>query len=757
MRKTIILLLISFCIINFCHAQKQCRIDPELQQILKQKDNELISVNIILKKQIEAEKLGCKRQAFSDKSSKRDAVLKEFKNFSEASQADVLSTLQSGTRSDFVKDIKCHWITNMINCKASADVIYELSQHPDVAAIAYNKKEYMLFNEKAYKAEAVRGMTENITKVNADDVWKQGYTGKGVIVSILDTGINTEHIDLKDHLWDGGSEYPNHGYNTANNSHDVSDDDGHGTHCAGIICGDGTSGTQTGIAPDATLMCIKVLDENGEGSIDAIVSGIEFSVEHGADVLSLSLGASYPDMFTSSIHRNTFTNLLEFDILAAIAAGNDRDKIDIFPIPRNINAPGNCPPAWIHPDQRANAGGTSSVICVGAVDYSDNAAYFSSEGPVTWLGSEWDDYHIDMASDIDPEWLSYDNGLFYTGIGGMDSFSWSVMFPPSKLQNHENGELTKVAMYDCMAHSGDIEIYQGGNTPDKGTLLHTQPYSCVGLNDFAEFYLETPLAIDHTKNLWIVMKSDEGMYGPAPVCGITNDPNGRWIGWESDTGMGWYDMSSLNLNYTWMLRAFVTNYSGEVTALSEDDKFGLIRPDVCAPGVNVISCTHNANNEFVRMSGTSMATPCVAGTIALLLEKYPNLTPAQLCEALETSAVKLTEKKDNRTGSGRIDAMATFNFFGNEEDEEDEEGQDVTTIYHESSYVNIHPNPTNDKLYIETEMEVVEVSVYDVYGRKLSAVGYQQSVVDVAELNSGVYFIKIKTNGKEIIKQFIKQ
>ena len=69
---------------------------------------------------------------------------------------------------------------------------------------------------------------------------------------------------------------------------------------------------------------------------------------------------------------------------------------------------------------------------------------------------------------------------------------------------------------------------------------------------------------------------------------------------------------------------------------------------------------------------------------------------------------------------------------------------------------NIYPNPVNDRLYIETESEIEEVVVYDVYGRQQLAVSGQQSAVSVANLNSGVYFVKVVTSEGETVKRFIK-
>ena len=104
------------------------------------------------------------------------------------------------------------------------------------------------------------------------------------------------------------------------------------------------------------------------------------------------MGSRYPTASNSYSNRITYTNALHAGVVASVAAGNDRDQIDNYPIPRNVNSPGNCPPPWLHPDQQANAGGLSSVVCVGAVDYDDAPAYFSSEGPVTWQETDYGDY-----------------------------------------------------------------------------------------------------------------------------------------------------------------------------------------------------------------------------------------------------------------------------------------------------------------------------------------------------------------------------
>ena len=101
-------------------------------------------------------------------------------------------------------------------------------------------------------------------------------------------------------------------------------------------------------------------------------------------------------------------------------------------------------------------------------------------------------------------------------------------------------------------------------------------------------------------------------------------------------------------------------------------------------------------------------------------------------------------------------ATLTAGFKDDTEDEEDEDNEYISEL---TSSVNIYPNPTNDRLYIKTETEIEEIVVYDIYGRRqqLSAISGQPSVIDVADLKSGIYFIKINTNEGNIVKRIIKK
>ena len=572
----ILLILMLFCRIGL--SQDINVIEPELLKILEQRDNEMISINIVFKSNISRSSLRNNIKMFEDMRAQRQAVVNELKNFTEASQKDILSLLKAGEASGDVKDISSHWISNTITCSANKNYIYLLSAHPEISVIGCNETQFLLWDTNSVSVETQRAASQIISHVKAYKAWDLGYTGKGITVAILDTGVN-EHSDIIDNLWDGGEEYPNHGYNTFEDNHDLSDVFGHGTHCAGIICGKGTAGTKTGIAPDATLMCIKVMNNTGNGDADGICSGIEFAIEHGADVINMSLGFSNAAVATRVALRNAYINALEAGIAIITAVGNDGMFQISCPAPNNVRVPGGCPPPWIHPDQQDNSGELSACIAVGAVDFNNNVADFSSYGPFTWQNTTFRDY----------------------------------------------------------------------------------PYN-----------------------------------------GST--------------------------------------------------KLGLIRPDVCAPGVSIISCDPAKNNGYISMDGTSQAAPCVTGIVCLMLQKNPELTPAQICEILETTAVKLSETKNNYTGSGCVNALDAVNAV--------EEYDNIAENINDDK-LNIYPNPAENEIYISSENRILDVTIYNVNGQQINSqrttVNGQQSTVNVSDLNAGIYFVKIKTDNGETVKKIVKE
>jgi subtilisin family serine protease len=145
------------------------------------------------------------------------------------------------------------------------------------------------------------GLEQAIT--GAPEAWTQSH-GAGVLVAILDSGVQLNHPDLAKNLWRNPNEIPGNNVDDDHNGYvddvnganikelngNVEDDNGHGTHVAGIVAaqaGNGVGGS--GIAPDATIMAVKVLDANRSGDSSRLAKGIVYAVDRGAKILNVSI------------------------------------------------------------------------------------------------------------------------------------------------------------------------------------------------------------------------------------------------------------------------------------------------------------------------------------------------------------------------------------------------------------------------------------------------------------------------------------
>ncbi|MHA2021871.1 MAG: S8 family serine peptidase, partial [Candidatus Thorarchaeota archaeon] len=197
----------------------------------------------------------------------------------------------------------------------------------------------------------------------AEDMWTQGYFGNGTTIAMLDSGAQGDHLDLqgqligfKDFIGAGTDMNPGDGISAY-------DDNGHGTAVAWNAAGSGVAsgGNLTGTAPGAKLLIIKVLDSDGAGDDSLIAQGVEFAVDQGVDVISISLGGPWVE--------SQF--IVEPSILAITAAVNDGVSV--------VVAAGNSGPASFTIN---SPGITQEAITVGASAGSAGVVAFSSRGPV---------------------------------------------------------------------------------------------------------------------------------------------------------------------------------------------------------------------------------------------------------------------------------------------------------------------------------------------------------------------------------------
>lgn len=182
-----------------------------------------------------------------------------------------------------------------------------------------------------------------ITRIGADKVWSTG-TGAGVKIAIVDTGIQINHPDLVNNIVTG--------YDFVNNDSDANDDNGHGTHVAGLASASFNQAGVIGVSHSSKLMPIKVLNAQGYGYLSDVAKGVYFATDNGARVINLSLGSPTDSL----VLKDAVNYAANKGVLVIAAAGNDG------------GSPCSYPAAY------------SNAICVVAIDSRNLLASFSNIG-----------------------------------------------------------------------------------------------------------------------------------------------------------------------------------------------------------------------------------------------------------------------------------------------------------------------------------------------------------------------------------------
>jgi serine protease AprX len=249
-------------------------------------------------------------------------------------------------------------------------VLAELEAHPDIFRV-HNNRPVGRFN---YRTSFTVGAIEAQTAL--------GYTGAGIGVAVIDSGITAWHDDLTTGgvatTYPYGDQRVRMFVDFVGGGTQPYDDNGHGTHVAGIVAGNGynSRGEKAGIAPNASLIALKVLDEQGQGTISGLIAALDWVADnhaaHDIRVVNLSIGAPVFESYWTDPLTLAVKALVDRGIVVVAASGNfgenDADELQLG----GITAPGNAP--WVLTVGASSTQGTFTRA-------DDIVADYSSSGP----------------------------------------------------------------------------------------------------------------------------------------------------------------------------------------------------------------------------------------------------------------------------------------------------------------------------------------------------------------------------------------
>lgn len=259
------------------------------------------------------------------------------------------------------RDVELLWTANAVTAVVSARLATELAGRPDVREVVADRQAVWI--RPIRPTGLVAGHVWGPSKVGAPAVWQTGSLGQGVTIGIIDTGVDGRHPDLAGKV----IRFRNFTKLTAPEEPPF-DDEGHGTHCAGIMAGGEASGKPIGIAPKMRIIAAKGLNKNGAGGFIGLIRALNWMADPDGSAatkdqplaVSCSWGANLNLPVISRVFWLSISGLRDAGVLPIVASGNEgKDKLSV---------PGSYPHSF----------------AVGATEESDAVADFTSRGKVKW-------------------------------------------------------------------------------------------------------------------------------------------------------------------------------------------------------------------------------------------------------------------------------------------------------------------------------------------------------------------------------------
>ncbi|MBI4652573.1 S8 family serine peptidase [Candidatus Desantisbacteria bacterium] len=458
--------------------------------------------------------------------------------------------------------------------------------------------------------------------IDAPDAWGLFKGDSSFVVGMLDSGIDYTHEDLKNNIWinpyeiagDGIDNDENgyvddiYGLNAINNDGNLMDDNGHGTHIAGIIGGAGNNNKGiAGVSWNVKLMGLKCFDEDGYGDVGDAIECMEY-------VLDLKKKGINIKVINNSWSINEYSfglfdlvkNLRDADILLVAAAGNesaDNDLVKSYPANFNLD----------------------NIISVAATDKYDTLASFSNYGI----------YSVDLAapgvdiisSALGGGYIPQAGDIFFDDMeGGEENWTHSGINDSWVLDNEAYHSIN----------------YSWNDSPAQDYLNNTDSYleygSTIDLSNYA--------GINLGLGFWAKIDIEDGWDYLYVEISKNGGLDFEQLVYLTGEGIGW-KLYSFKIPENYKTDKFCFRFH---LITDEDIRFGGVNIDDVGIGSSMES------NNYISYSGTSMAAPYVSGTAALLWGYRPNLNYLDVADIILTSVDPVLNLKNKIRTKGRLNA-----------------------------------------------------------------------------------------------------